>query len=225
VWADAADKIPDAKLISLQRARHWAELAEADLPAADKAKATVLIGQVSAKLSRMSAATETRVAVKQNQTPRKNVEPVVRRNFNTFRNEEVFKAQWKLEGSARWESLGLRMLENPVSLQSTFQLIDNWKMEIDAVYDGRELVIEVNKQLITLKPTRTEAVIVLERKGKKLTFALIGTKPTVSTISLPDDALAPSTVSIKLQGNAYTTRKEGMLVPRILVNGPVKSAE
>lgn len=223
-WADAADKL-DAKLLCLQRAKYWVELAEPAASAEDKPKATLLLGQVSAQISALAKSKEPQPATSP-EKPKKKTESVVRRNnFNTFRNEATFKNQWKSEGSSRWENTGLRLLDLPVSIQSTFQLLDNWKMEIDAVYDGRELVIEVNKQVITVRPTRTEPAIYLERKGKKLTYALVGTRPTVSTISLTDEALEPSTVTIKLQGRPNPSRSEGMLIPRIVVNGPVKMAE
>ncbi len=224
-WADVADKEPEAKLIGLQRAKHWAELAEADLPAGEKAQATLLIGQISAQLSAITPVNSTPAAVSPGPKPKKTAETVMRRNYNTFRTEETFKAQWKVEGSSRLESLGLRLLDSPVSLQSTFQLLDNWKMEIDAVYDGREVVIEVNKQVITLRPTKNEPIIYLERKGKKLAYALAGKQTSGSTISLPDDARAPSTITIKLQGTSLPSRKEGFVIPRILVNGPVKLDE
>lgn len=221
-WSDAAEKATDAKLICLQRAKHWVERAEPGLFGEDKAKATLLLGQVSARISTLVPK-----EVTEKPPPRKTGEPVIRRNFNTFRDEATFKSQWKVEGSSRWESSGLRLLENPVSIQSTFQLIDNWKMEILADYDGRELVIQVNKQTITLTPTRNEPAIYLERKGKKLTYALANLRglPTLNTISLPDDSLSPSTMTIKLEGVAFGNRREGMLVPRIVVAGPVKVEE
>jgi WD domain, G-beta repeat len=224
-WADAAEKAADAKLTCLQRAKYWVERAEPGLFGEDKPKATLLLGQVSAKISTL--APKEAAGGPDKPAPRKIGEPVVRRNFNTLRDEATFKTQWKIEGSSRWENSGLRLLENPVSLQSTFQLIDNWRMEIVADYDGRELVIQVNKQTITLQPTRNEPVIYLERKGKKLSYVLANLRalPTVNTISLPDDALLPSAISIKLEGVPYTNRKEGMLLPRIVVAGPVKVEE
>lgn len=224
-WADAADKVLEAKRVCYLRAKYWVELAEPNLLAEDKANATLLLGQVAAKISALSPTKEP--ANGNGEKPKKTLEPVVRRNFNTFRSEATIKSNWKVEGSSRMEALGLRLLDNPVSMQSTFQLIDNWKMEIVAEYDGRQMLIEVNKQTITLTPTRSQPAFYLERKGKKLTYAIASTRglPTLNTISLPDDALEPSAISIKLEGVPFPNRKDGMLIGRIVVNGPVKVEE
>src|SRR5262245_9857275 len=119
-------------------------------------------------------------------------------------------------------------MENPVSLQSAFLLVDNWRLEIVVDNDGREFLIEVNKQPITLLPNRSEPVIVLERKGKQLSYALWNLRnppADVSRIDLPMDAQAPSSVSIKLQGMPIRGLASGVFIRGIVVNGTVRPEE
>jgi hypothetical protein len=219
----------------LKRAKYWYEQAKAGLSGGDKLEAATRINKIDEQLKPLLAAVSKEPPAvanpnSKNPPPKKTSDTVVRKNFNTLRNEATLKSQWKIDGTSRVDPAGLRLLANPVSMASSFQLVDNWKVEIVLSHDGRSVEIEVNGELISLQPTRSPSYIVVERKGKKLGFALNTGYSSTSRMDVRalvgDEKLGPSTMLIRMSGLPYPNRKEdGVLFLSISVSGVVKVEE
>src|SRR5205085_6418321 len=142
-------KSDEWKVPFLQRAKFWLEQARNGLSGADKLDVVTRISKINDQLAPLLAAATPKDPGSgnpnpKNPTPKKSSEPVLRKNFNTLKNEATLKTQWKIDGTSRTEIAGLRLMANPVSATTTFQLVDNWRVEILlGNYDGRDIEFEV----------------------------------------------------------------------------------
>ena len=213
----------EGKTVFLMRAKHWYDQIKSELTGQDKLDLATRINQIDEMLAKAKKP-ETGPAVVAPKPKRD--EPIIRKNFDTLRNEATFKSEWKYDGEFRIESGGIRLAPGKGSITSTFQLIDNWKIAIAVVPESTDIQIEVNQETFTLKAYSSASVVMVERKGKKLGYTFeqrgrpIG-QPVV--IQLKDDRLGPSAITINTESNFRSTSKsDGTLLQRILVNGPVK---
>ena len=234
-WFEQVGTNDEWKVVLLTRAKYWYEQAKSGLAGGDKLDAVTHISKIDEQLKSLlaSALKEPPPGSKpdpKNPAPRKpSSEPVSRKNFNTLRNEATIKSQWKIDGTSRVESPGLRLMANPASMTSTFQLVENWRVEILTSNDGRTIEFEVNGQLISLHPTNTPSAIVIERKGKKLLYALAtgsSFSSRLDVLVIPDDKLGPSNLLVRMSGMPFLGRKEdGMLFISAVVSGLIKVEE
>ena len=116
-------------------------------------------------------------------------------------------------------------------MTSAFQLVDNWKVVMAVVGDGRTIEIEVNKQMISIRPSpsRSLTAIQVERRGKKLSWAWQdqgASTPTTRSATIADSEQGPSAMLIRMSGVASPTRsRDGLLFQSIAVNGTVRLEE
>lgn len=229
-WLTLADMSQDWKLPLLLRAKYWLEQAKAGLSGGEKFDVITTLNQIEKKLEPLVAASLPKTPTGP-VTPRpKKPETVVRKNFNTIRNEATTKGQWKIDGTSKQDGGNLALLENPVSMTSAFQLVDNWKVVMAVVGDGRTIEIEVNKQMISIRPTagRRLTAIQVERRGRRLSWAWQdqGTStPSTNSVTIADAEQGPSTMLIRMSGTPSPRRDDGLLFQSIAVNGSVRLEE
>jgi hypothetical protein len=231
-WADLAGKSTDWKSTYFSRSKYWLELAQAGLVGEEKSKITLKLGEVSAQLSSSKPMEKdppaTTTIPKPGDGPKKPAD-IARRNFDTIKTEAIYKAQWKPDGAVRVEANGLRLQSGEAKLESRFQLVDNWRVEIIVDHDGRESSVDVNGHSIPLRVGPRPGAVIIERKGKRLIYTRSQTPTRFAppiALDIAESNLGPSAMTIKITGMITSNAlPEGTLIQRISVTGPVRMEE
>ena len=223
-WADAAGKQAEMKIACLMRAKHWFESAQANLTGEEKSRVVLKLGDVSAQLSALTPDDKDAAAIPEKSAPKPKL--VTRRNYNTIGTKAVAKSDWTATGEVRWEPSGYRFLAGSPRIESSFELADNWRIDIAIDQDGRGLKIEVNNQTISVEPAVAATIVAIERKGNRIVYATSRQSKPVgqsTTIELTEINQQPSHLRISLSEKAKSA--EGASLRAVLLTGTIKADE
>jgi hypothetical protein len=223
-WADAANKLPDSKMVCLLRAKHWCELAQASLMGEEKSRVVLKLGEISAQLSSLRTDDFDLPPTPEKATGKP--KSIARRNYNTISSKTVARSQWSMTNETRWDAAGLHFPAGEARLDSTFSLSDSWRIELVFEQDGRGAKIEVNNQSINIEAATGTTAITIERKGGQLLYTVSRPpKPAgaPTTIELTEINRAPSRLAIRLTGKSKGA--EAMVLRAAVLNATVKVEE